>query len=97
MTEPTREQLDYDRDPEALAWARAKVQAHLDRYENLLDQAKATAAEDPEHMPTVRFWFRLAGVVRRDLTVGTECVHAAFDARLPDLLARIDGAESDPT
>jgi hypothetical protein len=88
---------DFDRDPEALAWARAKVQAHLNRYETLLAQAKATAAKNPEHMDVVRFWFRLAGVVRRDLTVGTECVHAAFDARLPDLLARIDAAESDPT
>jgi len=96
MTEPTTEQLDYDRDPEALAWARARVQQHIDRYEDLLAQAKAAAAENPEHMDRVRFWFRLAGVVRRDLTAGTECVHAAFDARLPDLLARIDAAESDP-
>lgn len=77
----------YDADSEALAWARAKVQAEIDRARGFAEAARA--AHDPEHAD---LWQRIANRMQRTLIGGEGCVIAAFDERLPDLAKAIDGA-----
>jgi hypothetical protein len=77
----------YDRDPDALAWARAKVQAEIDRCRKFAEQADA--AHDTEQF---ELWRRLANRMQRVFIGGDGCVHAAFDERLPELAKSIDTA-----
>lgn len=70
---------DFDRDPEALAWARAKVQHEIDRMVSFERQAAETGTTDPAQ------WRRFSGMLRRSFIGGEGCVIAAFDERLPRL------------
>jgi hypothetical protein len=78
----------YDRDPDALAWARAKVQHHLDRLVKFEQQADIRGDTDKA---------RGLAIARRSteqlLIGGQGCVIAAFDARLPEWTACNDAAE----
>jgi hypothetical protein len=70
---------DYDSDPEALAWARAKVQREVARcrhyHRTATDAGDATQAD---------MWRRLANRMDRVLVNGDGTDLAAFDARLAD-------------
>jgi hypothetical protein len=77
----------FDRDPEALAWARAKIQRRADLYAEW--ERKAKAEGDAEKM---LHWRRLKNVLHRDFIGGEGCVITGFDARLPEYLAMLDGA-----
>lgn len=82
---PARSRYDYD--PEALAWARAKVQAQIDRAEKFVAQAAAQgAAEGAE------FWRRHALHLHRSFIGGEGCNIACFDERLPAFAKSIDNA-----
>lgn len=71
----------YDQDPEAIAWARAKVQAEIDRAEEFAADATAAA-----HLETARNWRIIARHLRRTLLGDTRsCVMGRFDERLPAL------------
>lgn len=78
----------YDADPEALAWARAKIQHQVDRCRKF--HASAMAAGKPEQAET---WRHLANRMERDLIGGEGCTIAAFDVRRPALLKAIAAAE----
>lgn len=77
----------FDRDPEALAWARAKVQAEIDRCKQF--HASATASDKPEQAET---WRRLANRMRRQFIGGEGCTIAAFDERRPEWHRAVDNA-----
>lgn len=78
----------FDHDPEALAWARAKVQAEIDRADEFATQL--AAATDPENADR---WAFVARHLRRTLLGDTDsCVMGRFDTRLPELAKAIDGA-----
>lgn len=77
MTEPSR----YDRDPEALAWARGKIEAVAKRYEAFADRAAAEGRDEQ-----AAEWRAMATAVRHDLTGGGQgSPIASFDERLPAL------------
>jgi len=69
----------YDRDPEAIAWARGKIQATIDRYVAFAERAAADGSA--QHAAMLR---RIAAEVRRDL-LGRGHVIGSFDERLPGL------------
>jgi hypothetical protein len=75
---------DYDRDPEALAWACAKVQAYIDRLADFEQQAKAKS--DPLTAAGCAVSRLLA---QRHFLGDGGCVIGAFDERRPDYLDRI--------
>lgn len=66
-----------DSDPEALAWARAKVQNRIDHYRKFERQATEQGSSDPKQ------WRLIAWSLERDFIGGEGCVVAAFDERLP--------------
>lgn len=72
----------YDRDPAALAWARAKIQESVTRAEECAAN-KLLPAEQRER------WRSTAAYMRRDLLDREGVVHAAFDERWPATLAAI--------
>lgn len=74
MTDRSR----YDADPEALAWARAKIQAEIDRAEKFVEQATADGAT-----ASADFWRRHALHLQRSFIGGEGCVIASFDERRP--------------
>lgn len=76
MSAPSSTPSRFDFDPEALAWARAKIQRE---YERARDMERKSAE------PTL--WRFLANALRRNLIGGTGCVIGAFDERLPQVLA----------
>ncbi|MEV6504831.1 hypothetical protein AB0M61_01750 [Streptomyces sp. NPDC051642] len=78
---------DFDRDPEALAWVRAKIQRHVD----WLASAERETAAKGDREGAVR-WRFAKNVMVRKLLGGTGCVIASFDERLPEHLARVDRA-----
>lgn len=80
---------DYDRDPEALAWARAKIQDYIDRLTDFERQAKAKG--DPATATGCAISRLLA---QRHFLGDGGCVIGAFDQRRPDYLERIDGGPS---
>lgn len=82
---PARSRYDYD--AEALAWARAKVQAYIDRlteWEQQADERDATAKA------------RGIGAARllasRHFLGDGGCTIGVFDERLPDLARAVDNA-----
>lgn len=77
----------YDRDPEALAWARTKVQDEIDRCRKFADSEKA--ADKPEQ---AEMWRRLANRMQRQFIGGDGCVMGYFDERLPGLARAVDNA-----
>ncbi|MFI8254109.1 hypothetical protein [Streptomyces filamentosus] len=70
--------VDYDRDPAAIAWARAKIQDEIDRCRRF--HTSATEAGQLEQADT---WRRLANRMERTFMGGSGCVLAYFDERLP--------------
>ncbi|GAA3050382.1 hypothetical protein [Streptomyces glomeratus] len=83
----------YDHDPDAIAWARAKVRKSVDRAERAA-AGDTLGAEDREQ------WRRIAAYMRRELLNREGVVHAAFDERLPAFhgvnAAREPGMNEDP-
>lgn len=76
---------DFDRDPDALAWAAAKVEKALERVEGWVKDAKAQGD-----------WARAKGLgvaamsIRGQLLGRGPCVVGAFDARRPAIEASMD-------
>jgi len=67
----------YDSDPEAIEWARTRIQHLIDRMDKFEKQAQERGS-DPER------WRMIANLLRSELLgSGTGCVIAAFDTRLP--------------
>lgn len=80
----------YDHDPDALAWARARVQASIDR-------AEGAAANDQLNDQDRDEWRRIGAFMRRELLTREGCVHAAFDERLPAFLKAIGATAPAPS
>ena len=79
---------DFDRDPEALAWARKKLQSEIDRADKFVADAKKI--RNPE---AARTWRVIGNHLRRSFIGGTGCVIAALDERLPEHRALLDAAD----
>lgn len=75
----------YDYDPEALAWARAKVQDEIDRCRKFAESARAAGKPEQGEM-----WRRLANRMQRMFIGGEGCVMGYFDERLPTLAKAVD-------
>lgn len=82
MIDPTR----FDRDPEALAWARAKVQEAIDKAERAAN-SKTVNPEDRD------VWRRTAFFMGHELLTREHAVHGAFDERWPAYLAAVNATE----
>lgn len=79
--EPSR----YDRDPDAIAWARTKIQHSIDKAERFSREA------DTEDARTRWRW--IAKFMHRELLgSGEGCVITAFDERLPEWRRIVDNA-----
>lgn len=75
---------DYDLDPEAIEWARAKVQWAVDRARNF--ESKST--------DNAEGWRRVANIIEMWLLGdGTGCVITPLDPRLPELKPIIRGGD----
>lgn len=83
MPDPSR----YDTDPEALAWARAKVQHHIERLAKFEQQATASGQDAKARglaiarRSTERYFLGDGG-----------CTIGAFDERRPEFTATFDAA-----
>ena len=77
---------NYDQDPEAIKWARDKVQHHLDRIERM---SKSPTLDEESR----RGWRKAAHMIRMDLLGGEGCVIASFDERLPELSKMLEGKD----
>lgn len=77
----------FDRDPEALAWARTKVQDEIDRCRKFAESARAAGQPEQSEM-----WRRLANRMQRMFIGGEGCVMGYFDERLPALARAVDSA-----
>ncbi len=78
----------FDRDPEALAWARGRVQFYVDKARRFEQQA--TERGDTEKSSQ---WRRQANYMEMSLIGGQNCVIAAFDERRPQVMATLDSAK----
>lgn len=76
----------FDRDPEALAWARAHVQRQIDKMRRFEAKAEAEGATDPVQ------WRKFGNLLDSAFIGGDGCVIASFDARKPEYLAMLDGS-----
>ena len=76
----------YDRDPDALAWARAKAADLECRYRRFSTDAAKAGQDDAANM-----WRYLANGVRNDLIGNGGCAIAAFDERRASLPPVADG------
>lgn len=79
------DQPRYDHDPDALAWARTKVQDEIDRCRKFA--ASAAAADKPDQ---AEMWRRLANRMQHQFIGGEGCVMGYFDERLPALAKAVD-------
>ncbi|MFE9432377.1 hypothetical protein ACFYNA_15465 [Streptomyces sp. NPDC006640] len=70
---------DYDRDPEALAWARTKVQ-------EVVDKAEACAANTRLSDQAREGWRQTAAFIRHELVRRDGAAYASFDERWPRLV-----------
>jgi hypothetical protein len=75
----------FDSDPEALAWARSKIQGRADRYAEWEQKARDEGDEDKAMR-----WRRLKNMLHMDFIGGEGCVIAGFDERLPQLIEDLD-------
>ena len=80
----------FDDDPEALAWARAKVERVIDQMADFERQARERAGSDPEQ------WRRFRYLLTSRFIGGEGCVIAAFDERRPVIRAAERAAGYDP-
>ena len=76
---------DFDRNPAAVAWARAKVQAEIQRAERFVEQATAEGASESADR-----WRHYALHLTRTFIGQGGCVIGAFDERRPGYLERLD-------
>lgn len=86
---PEEKFTKFDRDPEAVAWARGHVQGFVDKMRRFEKQAKEDGR--PEH---AQQWRKIANAVSMTFIGGEGCVIGAFDERLPtfvDLFERSEG------
>ena len=67
----------FDDDPEALAWARSKVQKQVDRMADFERQAMERGGSNPDQ------WRKFRYLLESSFIGGTGCVIAAFDERKP--------------
>lgn len=75
--------LRFDSDPDALAWARARVQQRIDHYQRFeLDDLNDGNTDRATQ------WRVVANCMDRDFIGGEGCVIAAFDERLPSFVRR---------
>ena len=75
----------YDIDPEALAWARARVQQYLDRLADFEQQAKTKGDPITQHSCGVA---RL--LAERHFLGDGGCTIGVFDERLPEMAKAVD-------
>lgn len=81
---------DFDRDPEALAWARGKVERALGAVTDLAASAERPGREEDAHKAT---GMRLAvWKLRKSLLGDGGCTVGSLDPRLPEL-PRLDETE----
>lgn len=71
----------FERDPDARAWARQKIQHEMERCRRHAERAEAGGRSEQAEA-----WRRLAAHMRRAFVGGTGFRLAAFDERLPDYL-----------
>lgn len=69
---------DYNRDPDALAWARTKIQREIDKFRDW-----ERCDEDAGNTERAKTWRMMRNILDRQFIGGTGCVIAAFDERLP--------------
>lgn len=77
----------YDRDPEALAWAREKVEALIYKMKNFEEQARRNGNTDPNQ------WRKIANLLHREFIGGEGCVVARFDHRLPEFTRLLEQSQ----
>jgi hypothetical protein len=75
----------YDYDPEALAWARVKVQAENGRCRKIAEQADAAHTTEQFEL-----WRRQGNWLERTFIGDGSCVIARFDERLPEFAKAVD-------
>lgn len=75
----------FDRDPEALAWARAKVQTYIDQLERWQEEANERGAA------AKALGFGTARLLAQRHFIGGGCIIGAFDERRPDIARALDG------
>lgn len=79
--------VDYDLDPDAIEWARGKVQWLIDKADRFADQGGENAEQ----------WRRLARIVHMQLLgSGEGCVITPLDTRLPEMKAAWFPSSSTP-
>lgn len=81
---PARSRYDYD--PEALAWARAKVQSYIDQLARWEQEAKEREAA------AKALGLGAARVLAQRHFLGGGCTIGGFDERLPDFARAVDSA-----
>jgi len=74
----------FDLDPEALAWARGKVENYIKKMRRFEEQA--SHATDREGSRRERQWLLFGNMLESEFIGGRGCVIAAFDERLPKIL-----------
>lgn len=70
----------FESDPEALAWARSRVQGSIDKFRQFETEARNRGDEDRASQ-----WRKFANFLQMDFIGGEGCVIAAFDERRPSL------------
>ena len=78
----------FDRDPDAVAWARGKVVRLRDKYRGFEQSAAAAGKADQASM-----WRRLANMIDMQMVGGKTCSIAAFDERLPAMTELLRSSE----
>jgi hypothetical protein len=68
----------FDRDPDAVAWARAKVEKVRDQFREFEGRCAQKGDYDSAAM-----WRKMANMLELKLIGGKTCVITAFDERLP--------------
>jgi hypothetical protein len=86
--EPATDMSRFDRDPDAVAWARAKVVRVRDQFRGFQQKAAAAGRSEQAEM-----WRRMANMLDLKLIGGTTCVITAFDERLPAMAKLRDGTD----
>lgn len=79
--QPASKYSKFDFDPEALEWARNRVEQVRDKWRKF--EKDAAAKGDNEAMMRAR---RVANLMQMELIGGSGCVITAFDWRLPTML-----------
>jgi hypothetical protein len=80
MSETVKNASKYDRDADALAWARSRVQQKIDRFRRFETQARERGNDAQASQ-----WRKMANFLQMDFIGGTGCPIAAFDERRPEL------------